>query len=911
MRKNALTVAMALLAMTQVHAATIYPGLMGKPLIDSLVKYYKPTSTLGYDKGRDTIYGEIDIVGDSLRCVYTGLWIHGGPTSAPRTWISNNGFNCEHTWPQSQLPTQAVSDMQHMYPTESNVNNARSNYPFAELTDANTYAWYRYDHYNPPLYAAPSSGADEYSKYNQNTSFEPRDDHKGEVARAMYYILTMYMQCDTMPDSTWWQAQKDTLYKWHCTHVATAAESTRTSRVAMHQQGRINPFIADSTLIRRCYFPSIPTNTQVGMASTALTKNEGDGTFNLTVNIANPSGSSATTVQVVLTGGTGSAADVNNYTTQTLTFPAGSSSPQSAAVTITDDALVENVETIVFTLRNVSGGSSAAIGADSVFTLSIIDNDRTTVGFSPAAISKTEGNAPFNITVAIANPSGSAATTADVVLASGSGSAADINGYTTQTVTFPAGSSASQNVAITITDDALVEGTETLVFKLRNVSGGSSAAAGADSAFTLTLYDNDAASGTTFLFEPFDYTAGDSINGIHNWTLHSGTTNPLRVVTPGLTYGGYKGKAVTNACSLTTTGEDANRAFTSQTSGTVYASFLVSVDSAQTTGDYFFHLSTATLNTSFFAGRVYARRDASNNLAFGLSKLNEAATYTAYDYARRTVYALVLKYKIGAGTQDDSVSLFVISTAMPGSEPATPTIGPLGFASTDPASIGTVALRQGAAANAPVLKLDDIKIGSAWSSAPLAVALSSFGCAAGNGAIELRWRTESETNSYRWIIERAGREEGPYAKQAELAAAGNSGQPRDYQWSDHAISGGNTYYYRLGQQDLSGAVGYFGPVSATAPLAPSAVGLQACPNPFSAATTIRYQLAGPHKVDLRIYNAAGQLVRTIADAPGNAGGNSAEWDGRDGRGRAAVPGVYFYRLAAGTTSQLGRVVLVR
>jgi endonuclease I len=236
--------------------STIFPGLTGQSLLDSLVSRYKASSNLGYNSGRDTLYGKIDIVGDSLRCVYTGKWIHGGPTSAPRTWVNNNGFNCEHTWPQSLIPSLAQSDLHHLYATEENTNNARSNYPFAELNDSTQVnAWYRYDHYNPPLYVYPPDHWEQYSKLRSTISFEPRQDHKGRVARSMFYIFTMYKSM--FPDTnTYWLIQKNDLYLWHVTHPADTSEIRRTRQIASYQQNKSNPFILDSTLARRAFYPT-------------------------------------------------------------------------------------------------------------------------------------------------------------------------------------------------------------------------------------------------------------------------------------------------------------------------------------------------------------------------------------------------------------------------------------------------------------------------------------------------------------------------------------------------------------------------------------------------------------------------------------------------------------------------------
>ena len=87
--------------------------------------------------------------------------------------------------------------------------------------------------------------------------------------------------------------------------------------------------------------------------------------------------------------------------------------------------------------------------------------------------------------------------------------------------------------------------------------------------------------------------------------------------------------------------------------------------------------------------------------------------------------------------------------------------------------------------------------------------------------------------------------------------------------------------------------------------------LSASPNPFAAATTIRYQLALPGRVSIAVYNAAGQLVRTLCDQVQPAGTHTACWDGSDGAGRAVSSGVYYYRLQAGGRSATGRMVKVQ
>ncbi len=101
--------------------------------------------------------------------------------------------------------------------------------------------------------------------------------------------------------------------------------------------------------------------------------NEDQGTFDLVLSITSPSETVATTLDVVLI--TGDATDIDNYTTQSVTFPANDDSDQMVTITITDDTDVEDAETLYFEIQNISGGNNAAIGSPSQFELVIIDND--------------------------------------------------------------------------------------------------------------------------------------------------------------------------------------------------------------------------------------------------------------------------------------------------------------------------------------------------------------------------------------------------------------------------------------------------------------------------------------------------------------------------------------------------------
>jgi hypothetical protein len=85
------------------------------------------------------------------------------------------------------------------------------------------------------------------------------------------------------------------------------------------------------------------------------------------------------------------------------------------------------------------------------------------------------------------------------------------------------------------------------------------------------------------------------------------------------------------------------------------------------------------------------------------------------------------------------------------------------------------------------------------------------------------------------------------------------------------------------------------------------------PNPFNPTTTIKYSIADRGQVSLNIYNAAGQLVRTLVNeeqAP-QAGGFAKVWNGLNNKGQSVASGVYFYQLTAKNFEQTKKMVLLK
>ena len=86
---------------------------------------------------------------------------------------------------------------------------------------------------------------------------------------------------------------------------------------------------------------------------------------------------------------------------------------------------------------------------------------------------------------------------------------------------------------------------------------------------------------------------------------------------------------------------------------------------------------------------------------------------------------------------------------------------------------------------------------------------------------------------------------------------------------------------------------------------------QAYPNPFDQAVRIDYSLGAPGQVRVGIYDQAGQLIRTLAEAAMTDGLHSAVWDGQDNAGRRVASGAYFMEISINGTRVQRKVLLLR
>jgi hypothetical protein len=187
--------------------------------------------TLGYTIARDKMYGNIDNVAGEVECIYTGR----KATFNTRAGATANNFNCEHTWPQSKFNQSdpMVSDINHLFSTDETANGKRSNYPFGVVVSA---SW--------------TVGGSKYGTgYGGQIVFEPRDEHKGDCARAMFYFITRY---PSNYGGFWGESpyQEAAFRDWNKRFPPTTKSRNRNNGVQQYQGNR-NPFIDHPEFIDR------------------------------------------------------------------------------------------------------------------------------------------------------------------------------------------------------------------------------------------------------------------------------------------------------------------------------------------------------------------------------------------------------------------------------------------------------------------------------------------------------------------------------------------------------------------------------------------------------------------------------------------------------------------------------------
>jgi len=162
------------------------------------------------------------------------------------------------------------------------------------------------------------------------------------------------------------------------------------------------------------------------------------------------------------------------------------------------------------------------------------------------------------------------------------------------------------------------------------------------------------------------------------------------------------------------TGQDGWNAFSSVVDTTVSGNYLLTTirfsltNAANTSGDYFFHLSSPTNTTSNFYQRLFSRSN-STGFQLGISATGNAASASFGSLlSLNTPYELKLKWDFVAGSANDLISLYV--------DPSDPIItnntpyATVSWTNAEPATLAAANLRIGGSGTTPGVLVDSIEV---------------------------------------------------------------------------------------------------------------------------------------------------------------------------------------------------------
>ncbi len=194
--------------------------------------------SVGYENARKIMFGEIYVLkdrrGQHVVDVYCGKSFYF--RDARDITSMNSQVNIEHTWPQSKFSHRhnkdlQKSDMHHLFPSDSHANSKRGNFNFGMIDQ-------RLDELD-----VENCSISQFGRSGREPVFTPPVQHRGNVARALFYFSTHY---DLPIDAD----EEKVLRVWHMADPVDAEELRRHEIIAEYQLVR-NPFIDHPDLVPR------------------------------------------------------------------------------------------------------------------------------------------------------------------------------------------------------------------------------------------------------------------------------------------------------------------------------------------------------------------------------------------------------------------------------------------------------------------------------------------------------------------------------------------------------------------------------------------------------------------------------------------------------------------------------------
>jgi hypothetical protein len=190
-------------------------------------------------------------------------------------------------------------------------------------------------------------------------------------------------------------------------------------------------------------------------------------------------------------------------------------------------------------------------------------------------------------------------------------------------------------------------------------------------------------------------------------------------------------------------------------------------------------------------------------------------------------------------------------------------------------------------------------------SSPVSAVSSSIDLSARDDGIGVGWTVTGAARIDRLVVERRT-DDGLFVEVGTVDGPAPTGE-----WLDTEARRAGTYAYRVGVE-----LGEYrlesDPVEiAYTPTVRETRLVKAFPNPFNPQTTIEYALSQPGRVQLKIYDLAGRLVRSMDLGHQPIGTGRVQWNGTDDRDRIVASGTYLVRMVTPSKTDVLRVMLLK
>ncbi len=832
-----------------------------------------------------------------VTCVYSGYQYNYNGTF---TWTV---MSREHTWCQSWMPTygstssEEYSDQYHLFPTNQNsANVVRSNHPLGVVANV------------------ISSFGD--SRYGTNTNselvFEPRDQHKGDAARALLYMALRY---DDVSGNNWdfnWlnnvrlpslseaPQSLELLLQWAQADPPDAWEIARNNYIWSIQANR-NPFVDHPEYLHYINFNDM---SYVPNGGTLATEPQ-----NYVTSFA-----------------------VNSFTAHAISLDwtdavAGTQAPTGYLIKISTDAITDPVDAVIYPddfnfsdgkgVINVSYPSAGSITITNLYSntnynIKIYSYNNTgglinykTDGTVPS-VSQTTNTAPLAL-----EPTNQITSFYTTDVTASSVSLSWVNSE-------PGSQPASGYILIGTTDTAIIPPVDGIVYQDdQNLSDGFAQVSFSAGAFNQFSF-NQLAGSTNYLFKIFPFNgAGDSIN-----YKTDGVIIPVMATTLELNFVTNLSAGDVVIVGINTDDPD-EFAFVPLVNIASSVSISFTDNGWQASGNLRGGEGTliwTTPNNGIAKGTIIIVNGGVSNIGtisngggtFALSTGgDQILAYTGSSSSPNFIYAVndeADNWQADATSSNTSALPVGLTNGV--SAVALTELDNLVYNGTVPTDPVQIRLEVGNKNN--WVGSDAVRQTMPAGFWQLPVELVNFSASVDINKVTLTWLTATELNNLGFEIQKIKvNENGVVSTNWDVVGfirgKGNSADPQFYSYVDFSDAG--TYNYRLKQVDFDGTIKYSPSIEVKTLFPEEYLLNQNYPNPFNPSTNIVFSIPEANNVTIKIFDVLGREITTLVNGYYQAGEHHIIFDASSFGGLSS--GLYIYQLNAGSYTSVKKMNLLK